>query len=174
VPFPIDLALAPTAAFDSTPAHATLGQLVGSWRGSTQLWLEPNSPPEVTPAELHAEWVLGGRWLRLVQIGTALGKPHAGEMLLGFHKEPEEWQLAWIDSFHTGSAIMLLSGPPSEPGMVEVVGSYAAGAERWGWRTRLYAPLPEKLILESFNISPTARAEPARENRALLSSFTRV
>jgi hypothetical protein len=127
------------------------------------------APADESTTLLQAEALLGGRWLRIVTRGTMLAKPHAGEMLLGYHKDAREYELAWIDSSHTGSAILFSTGAAAVEGVVDVVGSYRAGEERWGWRTRLSAPSSLELVLEAFNISPDGV-----EQRALLSRFTRA
>jgi hypothetical protein len=166
---PIDLTRAETSPFLATPEHQLLARFVGLWQGSTQLWMDPSALPEESTTLLHAEALLGGRWLRIVTRGTSFGKPHAGEMLLGYHNDAHQYELAWIDSSHTGSAILFSSGEPADEGVVDVVGSYRAGAERWGWRTRLSAPSSAELVLEAFNIAPDGV-----QQRALLSRFTRA
>jgi hypothetical protein len=165
----IDLTHIETAPFAAGPEHQLLAQLAGSWRGPTQLWLEPEAPPEDSHTELLAEVILGGRWLRLSQRGAAFGKPHAGEMLLGYHVDARAYELAWVDSSHTGTSIILSSGPASEPGLVDVLGSYAAGEQRWGWRTRLRLVSREELLMEAFNIPPGGP-----ELRAIVSRLRRV
>lgn len=165
----LDLAHIETAPFTAGPEHRLLAQLAGSWRGPSQLWLDPEAPPEESSIELLAEPILGGRWLRLSERGTAFGKPRAGQMLLGYHLDARAYELAWIDSSHTGTSIILSTGPASEPGLVDVLGSYIAGDQRWGWRTRLRLPAPDELLLEAFNISPDGV-----EMRAIVSSLRRV
>jgi hypothetical protein len=169
MPFPIDLARAECAAFQPAAEHETLARFAGTWRGLTRLWLDPAAPPEESRFEACAESLLGGRWLRLCTTGTALGEPHAGEMLLGYHRDERRYELAWIDSFHTGGSIMSSTGAASAPGVVDVLGSYAAGDERWGWRTRLWLTGSGELALDAFNISPDgveARAVESRAKRA--------
>jgi hypothetical protein len=168
-----DLAHAPTSPFEPTDAHAVLQRCVGSWRGTTRLWLDPDAAPEETLTELRAQLILGGRWLRLEYVGTAFGKPHAGEMLLGFHADAGEYELAWVDSSHTGSAIMLSTGRLSSLPVVDVVGSYRAGTERWGWRTKLHCPSPGELALDAFNISPQGKEDRAIETRLTRSAGER-
>lgn len=168
MPLSIDIALAETTPFDKSEAHELLAALSGRWRGPAQLWLEPQALPETTTIELQAELVLGGRWLRLDYKGSAFGQPHAGEMLLGFHKDVQAYELAWIDSAHTGSAIMLSTGV-AQPGRVEVLGSYPAGDQRWGWRTRLALLPTDELGLDAFNISPEGK-----EDRALCWRLARI
>ena len=149
--------------FDSaTEQHGRLQGLVGHYSGQTKTWLDPTALPEVTAGELHVSALFGGRWLRLEQLGTCMGKPHAGEMLLGFHKDGGEFELCWADSFHTGTAMMLSTGKPRPDGVIAVTGSYAAGAERWGWRTELH-PGPQ-LTVRAFNITPAGEEFPAIES----------
>jgi hypothetical protein len=142
---------------------------VGFWRGPTRLWLEPGAAPEETTTELQAELVLGGRWLRVAYRGVAFTKPHAGEMLLGYHKDAGEYELAWIDSSHTGSAIMLSTGAARDDAVIDVLGSYAGDGQRWGWRTRLQRLSSTELSLEAFNISPAGV-----EERAIATLLTRL
>ena len=165
----LDLARAETAPFSPGPEHQTLARFAGSWKGPTQLWLDPDAPPEESTTELLAEPILGGRWLRLSERGAAFGKPHAGEMLLGYHLDARAYELAWVDSSHTGTSIILSTGAATEPGVVDVLGSYTAGGQRWGWRTRLRLSTPEELLIEAFNISPDGV-----EMRAIVSTLRRV
>lgn len=164
----IDLASAETAPFEAAEGHTLLRAFVGLWSGPTKLWLDPAAPPEETRSTLHAELLLGGRWLRLSYRGVSFAKPHAGEMLLGFHKDAGELELAWIDSAHTGSAIMFSKGKLGAAGVVDVLGGYLAGEERWGWRSVLHCPTPDELVIEAFNVSPQGE-----EERAMLSRLTR-
>jgi hypothetical protein len=41
-----------------------------------------------------------------------------------------------------------------------VLGSYAAGDQRWGWRTVIH-PHPERFVIEAFNIAPDGQEHPA-------------
>jgi hypothetical protein len=165
----IDLAHAPTAPFEPAGAHALLRRFVGSWHGTTRLWLDPESAPEETTTALRAQLILGGRWLRLEYAGTAMAQPHAGEMLLGFHADARQYELAWVDSFHTAASVMLSTGSDSGGPRVDVVGSYAAGTERWGWRTQLQCPAPGELAIDAFNISPDGK-----EYAAIATRLTRT
>lgn len=161
----IDLACVETAPFDRGEERATWAAFVGRWSGSTKLWLDPSREPEETSTALHAELILGGRWLRMTTRGVSFGKPHAGEMLLGFHTDTGELELAWIDSAHTGSAIMLSRGKPRSAGVIDVLGGYVAGDERWGWRSVLRCPTAGELLIEAFNVTPAGVEERAMESR---------
>lgn len=58
--------------------------------------------------------------------------------------------------------------PASGDGLVSVLGSYAAGEERWGWRTVLRLVDADHLVIQAFNISPQGR-----EDRAVETELTR-
>ena len=82
-------------------------------------------------------------------------------MLLGFHRDAEQYEMTWVDSFHTGSAIIWSTGAPREDGVIAVTGSYLAGGERWGWRTEFHTR--NGLIMRAYNISPAGEEAPAIE-----------
>jgi hypothetical protein len=86
-------------------------------------------------------------------------------MLLGYHQDAGQYELAWIDSSHTGSAIMFSTGAASEPDVIDVLGSYLGGGQRWGWRTRLTVLATGQLALDAFNISPDGVSMRAIESR---------
>lgn len=146
----MNLETAPTKPFEPTPAHASFAHLSGDWRGTTSIWLEPGKPAEEVTTEVRAAVIAGGRFLRLESTGTAMGHPHAGEMLLAFEKDTSTWTLAQVDSFHTGTAMIVSTGTKPE---IDVVGSYVAGPERWGWRTIL-KPGQDELVIDAYNIEP--------------------
>ncbi len=158
----IDIASAPTTPFEPTNHHTRLVALAGLWEGQTTTWLDPNAPAEESRIEMRVESVLGGRFLRIQYASVIIGKPHAGEMLVAYEKDEQRYSLAWIDSFHTGSALMLSTGTraPSVDGAISVLGSYAAGDQRWGWRTVIH-PHPERLVIEAVNIAPDGTEYPA-------------
>lgn len=150
----------------ATAAHQRLQGLVGHYAGRTRTFLDPDGPPDESSGELHVAAVSGGRWLRLEEQGVVAGQPHAGELLVGFHRDASEYELCWIDSFHTGSAMLWSRGPAREDGIIAATGSYAAGGERWGWRTEIHggAGPGGPLVLRAVNISPSGEEYPAIES----------
>jgi len=160
----VDVRRASTAPFTARPAHEALARFVGEWSGPTRTWLDPTKDPEPTETLASVASILGGRWIRIEYRGVCMGSDHAGEMLVGFHGDAKAYELAWVDSFHTGTSIMSSSGPARDDGTVEVLGSYGAGAERWGWRTVLRLDR-EELVIEAFNIAPSGEEDRAIETR---------
>lgn len=159
-------------SFRGTERHTALLRLEGRWSGEARTWLDPKGDPEITRIELVASSLLGGRFVRLAYTSSVAGRTHAGEMLVGFHVDAQTHEMVWIDSFHTGSSIMLSTGAPREDGAVEVVGSYRAGQERWGWRTRLSLEREgtregegDVFVVHAFNVSPAGQEDRAIEAR---------
>ncbi len=151
----------------ATPQHLHLQSLCGHYRGEVRTWFDPTAEPDIGRGELHVSAVAGGRWLRFEQAGTVAGTQHAGELLLGFHADAAQFEVSWVDSFHTGSAIMHSLGDLRDDGRISVTGSYQAGPERWGWRTEIATD--DGLIVRSFNITPAGE-----ESRAIEARWTRA
>lgn len=136
--------------------HAALQRMVGRWQGTTRVWFEPDKPPAMEVAQQGSlRSVLGGRFLlHEYRYGEGDG---AGEgiALYGLHLDEHAWEAAWIDSFHTGTAIMF-SAAQDDGGGFGVLGSYGdgQGGPRWGWRTTIAQPSADELVVTMFNITP--------------------
>lgn len=137
-----------------------LAHLSGSWAGSARTWLDPEGEPDLSSWRATVEVLLDSRYVRLRYQGECCGKPHSGEMTLGF--DEHEHTMYWIDSFHTGASPMWSVGPAGS--VISVLGSYRAGDQRWGWRT-LFREADGQLVLEATNITPDGQEAPAIEVR---------
>jgi hypothetical protein len=135
-----------------TPGHALLAGFVGHYRGTTHTFLGPGDPV-VDEDTLHVESVLAGRFVRLQWFGSVGGAPRQGELLLGCHREAKAWELAWMDTFHTGTYLMPFRGEVDDEARVRVVGSYAAGGETWQFGVELRREAGV-LQLRATNITP--------------------
>ena len=151
---PLDLRTAATAPFERAAAHRLFDALAGRWEGPTRTFLEPTAPAVQSVTYARFERILGGRFLRMEYRSELQGKPHAGEWLVAFERAEARCQTAWVDSFHTGTGMIQSTGTVDDEGVLEVLGSYAAGETRWGWRTRLALEAGDSLVLRSFNLSP--------------------
>ncbi|MCP3064781.1 DUF1579 domain-containing protein [Myxococcus sp. K38C18041901] len=165
---------APTAEFEPSEHHQRLNRLVGTWEGPTQTWFDPTATPEESRTNARIEPLLGGRFVRVDYHSTAMGKPHAGQLILGFDKTEEHYTAAWVDSFHMSANMMISTGAPREDGHVSVLGGYTASMcdeqgvtqkQKWGWRTVIHQPDADTLVLQSFNIWPEGREDRAVETR---------
>jgi hypothetical protein len=153
------------AAVHPTPHHGTLAGMVGTWSGKTRTWLDPAAAPEESQTDLVAQAICGGRWIRIEYQSAVMGAPHEGQFLIGFHKDAQEFEVMWVDGFHTGTSMMCSVGSPREDGAIGVLGHYSAGGQRWGWRTIFRKPREGELIIEAYNISPAGQEDRAIETR---------
>ena len=141
---------------DSGP-HSFLATFVGSWRGVARLWLEPDVLTCEDSVEGRVDSVAGGRFLRFDYTALIDGDTHTGMALIGCSLTPMEWQVAWVDTFHNGTEIMLSKGPATiDAESVDVLGSYAATppGPPWGWRTTMSSPSSDRLLVQHFNVTP--------------------
>jgi hypothetical protein len=146
----------------ATARHTWLASLAGTYVGETKTWLDPSGAPDVSPEEVHVRPLLGGRFVAFESLGAIGGQARSGELRVGFHVDLDRWEATLIDSFHTGTSVLVSNGRPREDGVVEVLGHYAAGPELWGWRTELSAD-GDTLTWRAFNVSPASEVYPATE-----------
>ena len=100
-----------------TGPHAQLARVLGRWRGTARLWFEPGTLAAEDSVTGEISSVGAGRWVRHDYATRIDGTEHTGSALLGLHLDDRTWQVAWVDTFHTGSEIMLSEGPlADDPG----------------------------------------------------------
>ncbi|WP_170319361.1 DUF1579 family protein [Polyangium spumosum] len=161
----VNLETEPTKPYESDAEHQRLARLVGAWRGTAQTIM---GPPGTTPIE--APWegrittILDGRFVRFTYRSSVEEKPIAGEMLLAFESGEKLWRISWVDSFHTGTAILV--SVSKEGGTdIDVRGSYfaAPGHPHWGWRTVVDDAQADRLVIRMYNITPDGQEAPGIE-----------
>lgn len=145
-----DIQSALTLTFTPTDPHGQLAAFHGEWAGPVTTWFGPDSAPRRDRWRLSATPALGGRFLRVTYTGTVDGKPHAGQMMVGYHTDQSQWEIAWQDSFHCGTSTLFSVGQGAHP---TALGSYPAGPERWGWRTELGIE-DGAFVVRMYNITP--------------------
>jgi hypothetical protein len=98
-----------------------------------------------------------GRFLLHEYEGSFQGKPLSGMAFIAYHLDLERYGVAWLDRFHTGTALMFSTGAsPGGPGL-SVPGSYRAPTgPPWGWRTELHQPQPDQLVITHSGACPPA------------------
>jgi len=161
----LDLTRAETVPFHMSDGHRELIGIAGIWVGATRTWLDPNAPPVQSITTARIEVILGGRFVRIDYQGSVIGKPHAGELLIGYEPDEKRYTSIWIDSFHMSPAIMVSTGERSSDGAISLLGSYPADGKQWGWRTVLRAKSDDEIHLDAFNIPPEGGEHPAIETR---------
>lgn len=133
-----------------------LGRLPGAWSGTNRLWFMPTDPAFESSTTAVVEPVAEGQATLVRYAWSHEGTPHAGVMVI-LHKAttPEEDAVTWLDSFHTGRALMNFRGGITDDGRLSVLGSYAAPeGPPWGWRITIERPESDSWALRMYNIEP--------------------
>jgi hypothetical protein len=141
------------------------GFLAGRWQGLTRTWFEPEVLTDESPTQATFRLLLDGRFLLHEYEGTIQGQPHQGVAIYGCFQREQEWQMAWIDSFHMDTEIMFSTGDDGG-GLAlslskwerpfSVLGLYAPpdGSPAWGWRTEIRIVGEDEFVHTAYNISP--------------------
>jgi hypothetical protein len=144
--------------------HQHIHAMIGNWEGSTKTWFEPDVIADESPMTATIQPILGGRFLLYQYQGSLNGESFEGSATIGYDLGNEKFQVAWIDSFHMGTAIMLSEGGSVENGF-SVLGQYGGPdiPEPWGWRTVVQLKNLDELTVTAFNISPEGQEDKATE-----------
>lgn len=135
--------------------HAVLAAMEGGFTGSARLRFEPDVLHGQEPVTGTVELLHGGRFAQHRYATPIDGTDHTGQALIGCELDRDLWQVAWIDSFHTGTAMVVLEGPAgTDLATIGVLGRYhVPNTEPWGWRTT-FEPGEDALVVCHFNVSP--------------------
>lgn len=143
----------PFSASLAAGPHARLSTFVGEWEGSTKTWFRPGELAD------ESDWagsicpVLDGRFVVHEYRGSLAGEALEGRATLGFDVGGNRFVCAWVDSFHTGTGVMLSEGEPGVSDVVSVLGAYDAGdGVQWGWRSTFELGSSDELVVSHANI----------------------
>ena len=146
--------------------HKALHRLVGNWQGIAKTWFDPAKVEDESAISGTIRPVLDGNFVLHEYKSSFKGKPLEGMALIGYHLDLQQYQCAWVDSFHNGSAIMFSQGKRGD-GDMNVLGSYAyvtpETEQHWGWRTQMEMVSDNELVITAYNISPEGEETKATE-----------
>ncbi len=142
--------------FDSSiksGTHFNLHKICGNWEGITQTWFEPGVLSDESPMTGSIKSILGGRFILYEYKGSLTGKSFEGIAIMGYSFVEQKFQCAWVDSFHTGTTIILSEAEKKEK-LFSVTGTYGAigYTERWGWKTEIEIVNENQIIITAYNI----------------------
>ena len=156
------------------PPHRRLARMAGAWEGVCRLWFEHDMLAAESTQRGTLRSVLGGRFLLHDYVWDFDGRQYAGLALLGHDVDARRWECAWVDSFHTGTAILhARSELADDAGPFAVLGLYGDGRQPSGpacrWRTVIEQPEDDRLRIVLTNLSPSGE-----EARAMDVDYRRV
>ncbi len=144
--------------------HNQLSTLIGKWEGVARTWFEKDVLADESPVSGTITSILGGRFVLHQYKGGMQGKPLEGLVIIGYSFDNQQFQAAWVDSFHMGTGILFSEGPATAAGHA-VLGSYGGTSmpEPWGWRTEIAVANENSIIITAFNIPPEGEEAKATE-----------
>ncbi len=138
-----------------TGRHSRLLQLTGKWEGSVKTWFEPGVLADTSAVKGEIRSILGGRFVMHEYKYELEGKNYEAIAIIGFSIPEQKYQIAYLDTFHSGTNIMFSEGDETSDGF-SVIGNYGDTdyAERWGWKTEVILKDKDNLIISAYNITP--------------------
>ncbi|MBM3270577.1 MAG: DUF1579 family protein [Candidatus Sericytochromatia bacterium] len=136
-----------------TRQHERLAALIGTWEGPIKTWFDPDSPVRENRYKATIRAVAGGHAFLQEYESSLDGEAFSGVTLYAYDDGRKKIVVDWVDSFHS-IAPMHSEGDVKREAVVDVLGSYTAGDQTWGWRTVLQHPTPESLIYRAYNVLP--------------------
>jgi len=89
------------AAGKPGPQHEHLAKMAGDWTYDITLWM-PGAPPYKSNGTMHAEMMMGGRYLHETWKGDMMGAPFEGHGTEGYDNVAKHWFGTWMDNMSTG------------------------------------------------------------------------
>jgi hypothetical protein len=86
--------------------HLNMAKMNGDWNYTSQFWMDPNAPPQISEGTAACEMILGGRYMQMTVFGKMMGMDFKGISVTGFDNAKKVWVNSWIDNFGTGLMYM--------------------------------------------------------------------
>ncbi len=153
-------------ASKSNGQHLQLSRLAGSWQGHMKTWFGPDNLVNETTITGTMRPIFDGKYMMHEYKSSFENKPFEGMALYGYNLDLQRFESAWVDSFHTGTAIMFSEGERGKNDF-KMLGSYAyvtpETEQHWGWRTHIDVNSDNEIVITAYNISPNGEESKATE-----------
>ena len=90
-----------------------LARFVGDWTFTNKAWMAPGQPPIEAAGTMHAESLMGGRYVEHTWKGNMMGMPFEGRGTEAYDNIGKMYVNSWVDNMGTG--IMSRPGPVTRP-----------------------------------------------------------
>ena len=129
--------------------------LIGVWAGENLLRLSWQTPSDFhSRGELTAATAIKEKYLSVNYLWSHDDAPHEGLILLGFDADNQTVNAVWIDSWHSNTKPLALSGTINDDKTIDIRGNYEVpNHPDWGWRI-VITPAADGLQMTMYNISP--------------------
>jgi len=84
------------------PQQQQLARMAGDWTYTSKMWMMPGQPPMDSAGTMHAEVLLGGRYVEHHWKGSFMGMPFEGRGTEAYDNVTKQYVNAWIDNMGTG------------------------------------------------------------------------
>ena len=79
-----------------------LARMAGDWTFTNRAWMEPGKPPMETTGTMHAELLMGGRYVEHTWKGSFMGMPFEGRGTDAYDNIGKQYVSSWVDNMGTG------------------------------------------------------------------------
>jgi hypothetical protein len=97
-----DMEAAMTKSMTPGVQHQQLARLAGDWTYTSKAWMMPGQPPMDSAGTMHADILLGGRYVEHHWKGSFMGMPFEGRGTEAYDNVTKQYVNTWIDSMGTG------------------------------------------------------------------------
>lgn len=133
--------------------HGELNKLTGSWKGIMKTYFDGVNPINEAPVSGTIRPLFDGRFVQHEYKSSFEEKPFEGIAIYGYNLKDQQYESAWVDTFHMGTGIMFSSGKGTDN--FNVTGEYStagSGSEVWKWRTEITITDKHNIVITAYNI----------------------
>jgi hypothetical protein len=82
--------------------HKRLANMAGDWTFTQKFWMAPGQPPGESSGTMHADLLMGGRYVEHHWKGEFMGQPFEGRGTDAYDNVTKQYVSSWIDNMGTG------------------------------------------------------------------------